>query len=297
MMKTPDQTLTLEDGRQLGFIETGDLKGKPLFLFHGLHSSRLEAKCVEDEMSKKGIRLICFDRPGMGLSTFQKSRKVLDIVEDTLALAKHLKLDTFTVLGVSSGAKYALACAYKVPHRLHSCNILSGAVPMEYITNEVPRYNRFFISLMQMFPRLTKVIFWLLYGRYSQSSSTSDTFLAQIIHVLDTRDKQLFYDKKIKANLLRAFYASYLQGSDGIAYDAGFDIQKSSWGFEPEEIDFSPIHFWHGGKDKAIPFSMAEQLIEKIPHATHTYYPDEGHLSLIFNKIDEVMELLSHRVK
>ena len=296
-MKTPDQKLTLEDGRQLGYIETGDLKGKPLFLFHGLHSSRLEAKCVEDEMYKKGIRLICFDRPGIGLSTFQTNRNVLDIVEDILALAEHLKLDTFSVLGVSSGAKYALACAHKVPHRLHSCNILSGAVPMEYITNEVPRYNRLFISLMQMFPSLTRMIFWLLYGKYSQSSSTSDKFLAQITHVLHERDKQLFKDKKIKENLLQAFHASYSQGSSGVAYDAGFDIQKSSWGFEPEEIYFSPIHFWHGGKDRAIPFSMAKQLIDKIPHATHTFYPDEGHLSLIFNKIDEVMDLLNQRVK
>ena len=57
-MKTIDKTLTLEDGRVLGYLETGDLKGKPLFLFHGLHSSRLEAKCIENEMYNKGIRLI-----------------------------------------------------------------------------------------------------------------------------------------------------------------------------------------------------------------------------------------------
>jgi hypothetical protein len=41
---------------------------------------------------------------------------------------------------------------------------------------------------------------------------------------------------------------------------------------------------------------MTKQLIDKIPQATLTYYPDEGHLSLIFHKIDEVTKLLGQRV-
>ena len=99
-MKTLDHTLKLDDGRLLGYIETGDLKGKPLILFHGLHSSRLKAKCIEREMYTKGIRLICFDRPGMGLSTFDKNRKVLDIVDDTTALTEHLGIKKFSVFSL-----------------------------------------------------------------------------------------------------------------------------------------------------------------------------------------------------
>jgi len=295
-METIDKTFTLEDDRVLGYIETGDLKGKPLFLFHGLHSSRLEAKCIEQEMYNKGIRLICFDRPGMGLSTFQENRTVLDIVDDTIALAESLDIEKFSVLGVSSGAKYALACAYKIPQRLHSCNILAGAPPMEFLTHEMPKFNRFFIILLQRFPSLIYLVYWLLYGRISKRASKSDQFLGNITQVLDDVDKKLFEDKKIKQNLLDAFHESYAQGSKGVAYDASFDIQKSSWGFKLEEIDFKPIQFWHGGLDTGVPFSMTKQMIDKIPNVTLKFYPHEGHLSLIFNQIDEVMDILAERV-
>ena len=295
-MKRIDKTLTLEDGRVFGYIETGDPKGKPLILFHGLHSSRLEAKCIEHEMYRKGIRFICFDRPGMGLSTFQENRKVLDIVDDTIALAESLGIEKFSVLGVSSGAKYALACAYKIPEKLYSCNILSGASPMEFLTDDMPKFNRIFISLIQHFPSLIYPVYWFLYGRLSKGSSTSEQFLKNITHVLDDVNKKLFEDKQLKQSLLEAFHESYAQGSKGVAYDASFDIQKSSWDFKLEDIDFKPIHFWHGGLDTGVPFSMTKQMIDKIPNATLKFYPNEGHLSLIFNKIDEIMDLLEERV-
>ena len=295
-MKTTDKILTLNDGRVLGYMETGDLKGKPLFLFHGLHSSRLEAKCIEKEMYNKGIRLICFDRPGMGLSTYQENRTVLDIVDDTIALAESLGIEKFSVLGVSSGGKYALACAYKIPQRLHSCNVLAGAPPMEFLTNDMPKFNRFFIVLIQRFPSLIYPVYWLLYGRISKQASKSEQFLENITQVLDDVDKKLFEDKKIKQNLLDAFHESYAQGSKGVAYDASFDIQKSSWGFKLENIDYKPIHFWHGGLDSGVPFSMTKKMIDQIPNATLMFYPHEGHLSLIFNQIDEIMDLLEERV-
>lgn len=41
-----NKTIILEDGRVLGYAEAGNSKGKPLFLLHGLNSSRLEVNIV-----------------------------------------------------------------------------------------------------------------------------------------------------------------------------------------------------------------------------------------------------------
>ena len=295
-MKTIVNSLRLKEGRELAYLETGNLQGKPLFLFHGLHSSRLEALSVHDQMLTHGIRLIAIDRPGMGCSTFQENRQVLDIVDDIVALSEHLAIEKFSVLGISSGAKYALACAYKIPERLYSCNIISGAPPMEFLTSDMPRFNRFFINVIQHFPSLIRAIYWFIYGRFSKKSSDSDIFLEHIVHVLGDVDKKLFENPEIKKFLLDAFHESYLQGTKGVAYDAHFDILKSSWGFNIEEISDTPIHFWHGGLDKGVPFSMTKQMIDKIPNATLKFYSEEGHMSLIFNKIDEVMNVLKDRV-
>ena len=50
------QTLTLSDGRTLGFAEWGDPDGKPVFYFYGSSSSRLEHPPFESSLI--GVRLI-----------------------------------------------------------------------------------------------------------------------------------------------------------------------------------------------------------------------------------------------
>jgi len=60
-MHNLNNTLILKDGRTLGYAEARDPKGKPLFLFHGLHSSRLEVKLFDEEMLASNIRLISID--------------------------------------------------------------------------------------------------------------------------------------------------------------------------------------------------------------------------------------------
>ena len=66
-MDKTSQTMKLKDGRTLGFAEFGDLKGKPLFYFHGWPSSRLSAAKFDLVAKKLHIRLISPDRPGYGI--------------------------------------------------------------------------------------------------------------------------------------------------------------------------------------------------------------------------------------
>lgn len=282
----------LKDRRDLAYIQTGDPKGKPVFHFHGLHSSRLEAKLVEESMKKYHIRLISIDRAGMGLSSFQKDRKVLDTVADVCELADSLQINKFSVLGVSSGAKYALACAYEIPHRLETCHLIAGATPIEFLSKEMPFFNRFFIGLIQTFPSLIYPIYWFLYGRLSQGKSNSKAFLENILHVLDDVDKILLREEIPRKILLEAFQESYRQGTQGVATDTRFDILKNSWGFELTKIKFIPLYFWHGEKDKGVPLSMVQNMLKHLPQATLKTYPKEGHLSLISKHIEEIIQKL-----
>lgn len=91
-------TLTLPDGRQLGFAQYGLLTGKPVFYCHGLPGSRVEAGHLHEEAFATGVRIIATDRPGMGLSTPQPDRTLLDHPKDLELLADHLKLSEYGVL-------------------------------------------------------------------------------------------------------------------------------------------------------------------------------------------------------
>jgi len=291
------QTMTLDDGRILGYAQSGDANGIPLFLLHGLNSSRLEVCIAEKAMSKAGIRCIGIDRPGIGLSSFQKNRTVLDFVDDVEALAEHLNIEKFLLIGVSAGTPYALACSYKIPHKIIACGIISGVAPVfTFGVKEMGKESRAFISLAQKVPWLIKYVFWFLHGRLSQNSEKEDLFLQSIMFALDDVDKNLIENSSAKRVLLNTCREGYKQGSKGVA-DDGILVFGKPWGFELGEIDLTPIYFWHGEKDKGIPLSMAKLMVPKLVGATLKTYPEEGHLSIIFNEMDEILDDLLKRMK
>jgi hypothetical protein len=91
-------TLTLADGRKLGYAQYGSLTGRPIFYLHGLPGSRLEAAGFDELGLELGARVIAVDRPGIGWSSPYPGRKLLDHANDIDHLAKHLELAQYSVL-------------------------------------------------------------------------------------------------------------------------------------------------------------------------------------------------------
>ncbi len=83
---------------------------------------------VRGEYERCGVRVITYDRPGYGRSTRLEGRSIADAAGDVVAIADHLGLDQFGVIGVSGGGPHALAVAAKAPDRVTRCaTIVSGA--------------------------------------------------------------------------------------------------------------------------------------------------------------------------
>jgi pimeloyl-ACP methyl ester carboxylesterase len=74
--------LPLADGRRLAFCEYGRPDGPPIFFFHGWPGSRLDFAANAHAAATAGVRVIAVDRPGIGGSDPQPSRKVLDWPKD-----------------------------------------------------------------------------------------------------------------------------------------------------------------------------------------------------------------------
>lgn len=91
-------TITLPDGRKLGYAQYGSLTGKPILYQHGHPGARVEAAALDDLGLKYGARIIATDRPGMGWSSPQPDRTLLDHPKDIEYLADHLKLTEYGVL-------------------------------------------------------------------------------------------------------------------------------------------------------------------------------------------------------
>ena len=128
-----DQQIKLQDGRMLGYAEYGVPDGMPVFYFHGFPSSRLDWQFFdcEDPVTELNARVIAADRPGFGLSDFQRGRRILGWPDDVAELADALQIDRFAVLGVSGGGPYAAACAFGIPGRLTWTGIVCGMGPSD----------------------------------------------------------------------------------------------------------------------------------------------------------------------
>lgn len=94
-------TFSLPDGRELGYADYGDPKGKPILYQHGLPGSRIEATRYHDLGKELGLRIISIDRPGHGWSSpFERfgARTVRSWAEDVNELAEGLGLGEYAVM-------------------------------------------------------------------------------------------------------------------------------------------------------------------------------------------------------
>ncbi len=159
-----EETVKLQDGRKLGYSIYGDQNRYPILYCSGGIGTRLQIQPIQHQEMPPNIRLIGTDGPGLGLSDFLPNRKIIDWPNDVIQLINHLEIMTFSVLGVSAGGPYAMACAYQLPNRISKCGVVSSATPPDLTDqiNMMKVYNWFY----RWMPGLTSVLFWKSWGQY-----------------------------------------------------------------------------------------------------------------------------------
>lgn len=280
MLETPgaiDNMLQLSDGRMLGFAEYGHPSGPALFYFHGHPGSRHEARFLAATAANAGVRLIAPDRPGLGLSTYQPGRRLLDWPADVLSLANHLALDRFAVAGFSAGGPYALACAYRLSDRLSACGVISGV-------GQIGPFLSF----------LSKWVPWLMLPiarRFFRSEAQARQSLLGAARNWPAPDQQSLKLEGISDVMAASLVEALRPGASGAAHDGGL-LDVRQWGFRPEAVELADLFWWHGGLDREVPVAGARAIAEKLPHCRFTGLPNEGHISVIVNQREAILHAL-----
>jgi pimeloyl-ACP methyl ester carboxylesterase len=65
------------------------------------------------------------------------------------------------------------------------------------------------------------------------------------------------------------------------------------WGFMPEDLQ-TPVRIFQGTADPLVPESWGRLLAARIPNASLTLFPDEGHF-IALTRRDEVLHWLAAR--
>jgi len=280
-----DRTLTLFNGLKLGYAEYGDPKGEVAFYFHGWPSSRLQGSLFDEPAKKLRIRLICPDRPGIGLSDLQPGRTLFDWPDTLTELAAHIGADNYHVLGWSGGGPYVLVSALKLHKRLLSASIICGAPPLKFLGDrDMFWLYRLMIKLRHYFPAILGTVIRL--GGMAAKGSPQKAPLRWLMKLLGEEDRRVLQLPGIYEVVRDATLGALSRGPRSVIADA--DIYLSEWGFEVSQIDF-PIQFWHGKQDRNIAWTYTERIASLIPAATTVWSEIDGHYSLPITHAEQIL--------
>jgi pimeloyl-ACP methyl ester carboxylesterase len=102
--------------------------GDPVILLHANTGTSENWQKQAPALVQAGYRVIAFDRPGWGKSTVHAGVKPISVAEDLDALADHLRLDKFHLVGVAGGGYVALDYAAWRPARLKSLVVAASGL-------------------------------------------------------------------------------------------------------------------------------------------------------------------------
>jgi pimeloyl-ACP methyl ester carboxylesterase len=123
-------TLRLRDGRRLTYEALGRPDGFPVLYMHGaIGSPRWRSPALDAAVARLGLRYLVVNRPGFSGSDPQPGRTVADFATDVEDLADAHAWERFSVIGVSAGAPFALACAWALPGRVAAATAASPLAP------------------------------------------------------------------------------------------------------------------------------------------------------------------------
>ena len=277
--------LTLPDNRRLAYSEYGDPNGHPVLYFHGGGASRLEPLLLGDEVFiRLGLRLIAPDRPGIGRSDFQPNRGFSDWTKDVIFLADTLGVGKFSVLGISAGGGYTAACAAKIPDRLYSAVIVSGA--WEFTASDLLKYKRWDLLVIKYFLWLYRVSMKLT---QRSLNAPPDKLLKTLKKRLPAADYAVIKSPGRIKQSCETLNEGLRSGTRGHAWDLQLYFRK--WDFSLDEIRM-PLTLFYGEDDRNVPLELVQQISATIPTAKLVMYPNEGHISVVVNQIEAIAKVL-----
>jgi pimeloyl-ACP methyl ester carboxylesterase len=276
------------DARSVSFDQVGDEDGFPVIYHNGTPCSRLLPTFWDAPARDRGLRILCFDRPGYGRAPAQPGRTVADEVRRTAAMLDDLGVERFATWGASGGGPYALGCGALLPDRVVALGVVAGNAPFDQAADP-DGYKDEREALADGGGRDR------LLATYEADAAPMrrwdvDTLLAEWGESFSPQDKQSVGDGETGAYLLACIQEAIRESvagwlDDNLAY-------VKPWGFALDEIR-APVSIWHGDDDLMVPLTDGRAYESLIPQAELTIAPGWGHPSLIFRHTGPLFDWLA----
>jgi pimeloyl-ACP methyl ester carboxylesterase len=251
-----------------------------VFCLHGTPGSRQLYDSVVAAAAERGLRLVCYARPGYEGSDRDPGRAVVDSATDVSAIAEALGIETFCVTGESGGGPHALAVAASQGDRVRAVALVCSPAPytvegFDWTAGLAPMCLEEDAAAMAGEGPLRTY----LEGLFRQLRALEST--EQLVELLDdvtTPVDRAVYEAGLGKHALSIWQEVARTGFWGWLDD---DLaQVGNWGFALDRVA-APVTVWHGADDRTVPLAHGEWLASRLPGARLELIPGGGHNSIV----------------
>jgi len=263
------KTITLLDGRQLSYSESGTLEGGYPVLFHiGLMASSFGVVLFHEEGIRLNLRIIAVDYPGVGDSSPQADRQLIDWPRDLHEFCNQIlgEETEFALLCHSMGGPHALAVMTDttLSSRISRATLVSPWLPFDDNNS------------------------WFLTAARNLPSFLQDSVIPSIATALTTSTLSMAGsvaacgDKAQLAVTQRIVGYSQKQGQEGNRQMVRIAIGASL--IIPSSVSY-PVHVFCGAKDELVTEESCQKLIALMGGgAVYTGVKNADHNSVMGGK-------------
>jgi pimeloyl-ACP methyl ester carboxylesterase len=285
-----EELLALEDGRTLEVATVGDPSGETIFFHHGTPGTTRTVKSLEGLLDFGDFFVVTTSRPGYGQSSRREGRTIASVIADLNAALDHFGREEYVALGWSGGGPHALASAALDP-RCRSAVTLASVAPadvdFDWTEGMGPENVEEFALAQKGGPEYEALM--AATGDF-MGVATKDNVVEMFAGLLSEPDRAALADDDARELFVEGVRYGFVNGWRGY-FDDNVALMMP-WGFDVSNIKV-PVHLFYGDEDLMVPTSHGKWLEAHIPKASVTHRPEEGHLSIFMNHLDEVASALA----
>ncbi|MFQ5967980.1 MAG: alpha/beta fold hydrolase [Acidimicrobiia bacterium] len=287
MTGSPDLLVRVGDRRLHGWLG-GAADGLALLFQPGTPAPPVYWASLDRAAKERGLTLLSYARPGYSGSTRHHGRSVTDAAADASSVMEHAEADVFVTLGHSGGGPHALACAALLPNQCVGTATLGSVAPFDLFGGD---------WMMGMANENVEEFTTALQGEEAlepflaaeldhYSAVTGEDIAAALRGLVSDVDRKALTGElaDVFARSIRRAAADGLEGwiDDDLAF-------SKPWGFDLGSIE-TPVAIWQGRHDRMVPFAHGEWLHSHIPTSKPRLLEDEGHISLLTERLGDILD-------
>jgi len=277
-----EKWIRLKDGRSLEYFEYGAENGKVLVYIHSGICTGKQGSFFHESAKVRNIRVISPSLPGCGFSDPFPKRLLNQYHKDLIELLDHLQVDEFALAGLSIGANHAAAVSAALSNRITSVALLA------------PAFSFFDARVQREFPPAKAFAF--IAGTPVLRELISEFVTRPLIlrkPAILVKDELPFIKNQADKDALLLDVQRSLKRSSVPLIDP-LILNTTPWGFNWKDVSKPnrPIFVFSGLKDTMAGSVNPTMVHEAIPQSKLINFENDGHMSVMINNVDYIIDTL-----